>query len=173
LAHNRDPRPVQVGRRRRSIGSQRALGRTTTSPAVVDTVVLGLVERVSGRLRGSGRVGRTVMLRMRFGDFSRATRSLTLARPTAQTEVLLAAVRALVAAATPMIAGQGLTLVGVAVANLDDDGPLQLVLPLDRRRDSALDAAVDRVRDRFGSAAVTRVVLLGQDHGPSVPLLPD
>jgi DNA polymerase-4 len=146
----------------------------------VDSVVVGLVDRVSGRLRGSGRVGRTVVLRLRFGDFSRATRSLTLPRPTAQTEALLGAVRALVAGATPMIVGQGLTLVGVAVANLIDDGPIQLVLPFDRALGSvgagdpaALDRAVDQVRDRFGSAALTRVVLLGQDHGPSVPLLPD
>ncbi len=74
----------------------------------------------------------------------------------------------------PMIRRDGLTLVGVAVANLGDDGPVQLVLPFEPGAGGhALDAAVDGVRDRFGSAAVTRVVLLGQDHGPSVPLLPD
>jgi DNA polymerase-4 len=173
LAHNRDPRPVQVGRRRRSIGSQRALGSLSISSAFVDTVVVGLVDRVSSRMRASGRVGRTVVLRLRFDDFGRVTRSHTLPRPTSQTDALLAAVRALVSAAMPMIRARGLTLVGIAVANLEDHGPVQLVLPFDRRSHSALDAAVDEVRDRFGRAAVTRVVLLGQDLGPSVPLLPD
>src|SRR5919108_346204 len=84
LAHNRDPRPVERGRRRRSVGSQRALGRSRTprSPREIDAVLHGLVDRVTRRLRKAGRVGRTVVLRLRFDDFSRATRSHTLARPT-------------------------------------------------------------------------------------------
>ena len=72
-----------------------------------------------------------------------------------------------------MIECQGLTLIGVAVGNLDDDDAIQLVLPFDRHRGGALDAALDDVRDRFGSAAVTRAVLMGRDQGLSVPLLPD
>src|SRR6266581_2443101 len=78
LAHNLDPRPVQVGRRRRSIGSQRALGRSRRSPDAVDAVVAGLVDRVTRRMRAAGRVGRTIVLRLRFDDYSRATRSHTL-----------------------------------------------------------------------------------------------
>ena len=73
----------------------------------------------------------------------------------------------------PMIERRGLTLVGVAVANLDDDGAVQLALPFDRHSGGALDAALDEVRDRFGSSAVTRAVLLGRDQGFAVPLLPD
>jgi DNA polymerase IV len=173
LAHNHDPRPVQVGRRRRSIGSQRALGRSTKSPEDVDTVVLALVDRITRRMRASGRMGRTVVLRLRFDDFSRATRSHTLPRPTPQTETILATARGLMTAAWPMIERQGLTLVGVAVANLDDNGAMQLALPFDRHRGSALDAVLDDVRNRFGSDAVSRAVLLGRDQGLSVPLLPD
>jgi DNA polymerase-4 len=173
LAHNRDPRPVQARRRRRSIGSQRALGRSPRSADAIDAVLVGLVDRVTRRMRASGRVGRTVVLRLRFDDFSRATRSHTLCQATAHTHTILAAVRALVTTAMPMIERQGLTLVGVAVANLNDDRAVQLVLPFDRHSDSALDAAVDDVRERFGSGAVTRAVLLGRDQGPSVPLLPD
>jgi DNA polymerase-4 len=173
LAHNRDPRPVQAGRRRRSIGSQRALGRSPRSPDAVDAVVVGLVDGVTRRMRASGRVGRTVVLRLRFDDFSRCTRSHTLARATAHTQTILATVRGLLTTAMPMIERQGLTLVGVAVGNLDDDGAVQLALPFDRRSGGALDAALDDVRDRFGSAAITRAVLLGRDQGLSVPLLPD
>ena len=174
LAHNRDPRPVQPGRRRRSIGSQRALGRSRRSADDIDAVALALVDRVTRRMRGAGRQGRTVMLRLRFDDFSRATRSHTLPRTTAHTQTILAAVRSLLATAMPMIDRQGLTLVGVAVGNLvDDDDAAQLALPLDRRTGSALDAALDAVRDRYGSAAVTRAALIGHDQGPSMPLLPD
>jgi DNA polymerase-4 len=173
LAHNRDPRPVQVGRRRRSIGAQRALGRTPRSLEAVDTIVVALVDRLARRLRAARRVCRTVTLRMRFDDFSRATRSHTLPEATAQTQTILATARGLLAAATPMIRRQGLTLVGVALANLHDDGAIQLALPFDRHRAGALDATLDELRDRFGSAAVTRAVLLGRDQGEPVPLLPD
>jgi DNA polymerase-4 len=173
LAHNRDPRPVQVRRRRRSMGAQRALGRTPKSPEELDVVVVALVDRLTRRLRKAHRVCRTVVLRLRFDDFSRATRSLTLSRATAQTQTILATARDLLTTAMPMIEHQGLTLVGVALGNLDDDGTIQLELPFDRRRASALDATLDHVRDRFGSAAITRAVLLGRDHGQSVPLLPD
>jgi DNA polymerase IV len=173
LAHNQDPRSVQPGRRRRSVGSQRALGRSPKSPEFVDSVVLGLVDRVTRRLRAGRRVGRTVVLRLRFGDFSRATRSHTLPSATSQTDVVLATVRALVALAVPMIERQGLTLVGVSVTNLDDDDAVQLALPLDPHRRGTLDAALDTVRDRFGSTAVTRAALLGRDAGLSIPLLPD
>ena len=173
LAHNRDPRPVQVRRRRRSIGAQRALGRSPRSAAALDATVVALVDRVTRRMRAAGRVGRTVVLRLRFGDFSRATRSHTLPRATAQTETILAAVRELLAAALPLVERRGLTLVGVAVANLDDGGAVQLMLPIDAYDGEALDAALDAVRARFGTAAITRAVLLGRDPGISMPLLPD
>ena len=173
LAHNRDPRPVQLRRRRSSIGSQRALGRSPRSPEAIDAVVVALVDRVTRRMRAAGRVGRTVVLRLRFADFSRATRSHTLPRATAQTQTILVTARGLLATAMPLIERQGLTLVGVAVGNLDDDSATQLALPFDRHTGGALDAALDEVRDRFGSTAVTRAVLLGRDQGPSVPLLPD
>jgi DNA polymerase IV len=173
LAHNRDPRPVQARRRRGSIGSQRALGRSPRSPAAIDAVLIALVERVARRMRAARRIGRTVVLRLRFDDFSRATRSHTLLWPTAETDAILATARGLLAGAAPLIERRGLTLVGVAVSNLENDVPVQLLLPFERRPGGALDAALDEVRRRFGSNAVTRAVLLGRDPGLTVPLLPD
>jgi DNA polymerase-4 len=173
LAHNRDPRPVRVGRRRRSIGAQRALGRAPRSMAAIDTIVVALIDRLARRLRAAHRVCRTVVLRLRFGDYSRATRSQTLPQATAQTRTILATARGLLAAATPMIERQGLTLVGIALGNLHDDGAVQLALPFDHQGAAALDVTLDSVRDRFGSKAITRAVLLGRDEGPTVPLLPD
>jgi DNA polymerase-4 len=173
LAHNRDPRPVQVRRRRRSIGSQRALGRSPKPPGAVDTVVLGLVDRITRRMRTAKRVGRTVMLRLRFDDFSRATRSHTLPRATAETGTILVAARELLTAAMPIIERYGVTLVGVSVANLEDDRFVQLSLPFDPHSDAALDAALDEIRDRFGPRAITRAVLLGRELRAGPPLLPD
>ncbi|MDT4907555.1 MAG: polymerase [Pseudonocardiales bacterium] len=173
LAHNRDPRPVQVGRRRRSIGSQRALGRNSLSPEEIDAIVVAIVDRVSRRLRGAHRVCRTVVLRLRFDDFSRATRSHTLPFATSQTETILATVRALLMTAAPLVERAGLTLVGLSLANLDDTDAIQLELPFGGRHPVLLDGAVDDIRDRFGTAAITRAVLLGRDPGMTMPMLPD
>jgi DNA polymerase-4 len=172
LAHNRDPRPVQVGRRRRSIGSQHALGWSPRSSADIDAAVVRLVDRVTRRMRTAGRVGRTVVLRLRFDDFERVSRSHTLPQATAQTPTILSAVRDLLDAAQPMIEARGITLVGIAVANLDDDDAVQLELPFGRDR-RALDIALDDVKERFGAASITRAVLLGRAEGMTVPLLPD
>jgi len=173
LAHNRDPRRVTVGRRRGSVGSQCALGQRRRSADEVDAVLVGIVDRVTRRLRKAGRIGRTVVLRLRFNDFSRVTRSHTLPWPTAETQTILTTARWLLLTASPLVDRKGLTLVGVAVANLEDDRPLQLPLPVDPRGDGALDTAVDVIRERFGSGAITRAVLLGRESGLIVPLLPD
>ena len=172
LAHNRDPRPVQTGRRRRSIGSQRALGRRPTSLELIDSSVIAIVDRITRRLRAGGRACRTVVLRLRFDDFTRATRSLTMPRLTDQSEAILAAARTLFAASVPLIQRRGITLVGISLTNLEDSGRIQLSLT-DDWRPYALDAALDEVRDRYGSAAVTRGVLVGRDPGIAMPLLPD
>ena len=173
LAHNRDPRPVQPGRRRRSIGAQRALGRRRRSEQEVDAALIGLVDRVTGRMRKARRVGRTVVLRLRFDDFSRATRSTTLPQATDETAAILDAARGLLGAALPEIHERGLTLVGVSVTNVEDARAVQLALPLYGPPTGPLDAALDEVRQRFGQAAITRAVLLGRDPGLSMPLLPD
>jgi DNA polymerase-4 len=173
LSHNRDPRPVRTGRRRRSIGSQRALGRRPVSKGEIDSSVIAIVDRVTRRLRRGGRLCRTVVLRLRFDDFNRATRSLTLPRLTGQSAEVLDAARVLVAGAMPLIEERGITLVGISLTNLESADRAQLELPLDARPLEALDSALDEVRERYGSAAVTRGVLVGRTQGISMPLLPD
>lgn len=179
LAHNQDRRRVVTGQRRRSVGAQRALGRAgnSMSPDEVYAVVVNLVDRITRRMRAADRTGRTVVLRLRFDDFGRVTRSHTLPLATASTDAILQAARTLVAAAAPLIAKRGLTLVGFAVCNIDRDGAQQMELPfshVDLTADSSsIDAAIDRVRGRYGNAAVTRGVLVGRDTGVEMPMLPD
>jgi DNA polymerase-4 len=172
LSRNIDRRRVVPGVRRRSVGSQRALGRAgnTMSARELDAVVITLVDRITRRMRTADRTGRTVVLRLRFDDFGRATRSHTMARATAATDVILAVARGMIAGAAPLIAERGLPLVGFAVADIDHGGAQQLVLPFaDQEDGSGLDAAVDAVRRRWGGAAVTRGVLLGRDPGLEAP----
>jgi DNA polymerase-4 len=159
LARNRDPRRVERTRGRRSFGSQCALGRSTTSFDQLDATLIALSDRVTRRMRAKHRAGRTVVLRLRFGDFERASRSRTLPFPTAATETVLETARALLAAEREVIERRGITLVGVAVSGIDGAG-VQLELPLDGPDTAALDAVIDQVRERFGAGAVTRAGLL-------------
>jgi DNA polymerase IV len=174
LALGRDPRRVRPGRRRRSMGTQRALGRRSLrSWEFLDAVLIALVDRLARRLRAASRVCRTVVLRLRFDDFSRATRSHTMSEPTAQTQTILAGARALLATAMPLIESQGITLLGIALSNLQDDWAIQLALPFEPERERALDAVIDVVRERFGAEAITRAVLIGREQREPMPLLPD
>ena len=173
LAHGRDPRPVRPGRGRRSFGSQSAFGARSVAPDAVDAVLVALVDRVTRRMRTAGRAGRTVILRLRFADFARATRSRTLPRATSATRTVLEAARELLAEARPAIERRGLTLVGVTVSNLAPAGAgTQLELPLRGPDLDALDAVLDEVRRRAGPGAVTRAALLHRDVGLSPWLFP-
>src|SRR6185436_16846240 len=173
LAQNHDRRRVRTGRRRGSIGSQRALGWKRRAPAEIDATLVAIVDRVTGRMRRAGRAGRTVVLRLRFDDLSRATRSHPLATATAETDVILRVARELHATATPLIEARGLTLIGLAVSNLEHARAVQLVLPFEAAGGAALDEAVDEIRERYGTAAIMRAVLLGRRPGLAMPLLPD
>ncbi len=180
LSHNIDRRRVITGVRRRSVGAQRALGRAGNrmSPAEIDAVVVGLIDRITARMRAAGRTGRTVVLRLRFDDFSRATRSRTLPWATSSAQPILAAARQLVAGAAPLIAQRGLTLVGFAVSGIDRSGAQQLMLPFGAGSRAPgdlddLDSAVDQIRRRYGKSALTRGVLIGHDPGFEMPHLPD
>ncbi len=171
LAHNLDPRPVQVRRRRRSIGAQRAIGRGPHSAEKLALVLRVLVERVTRRMRAARRACRTVVLRLRFADYTRATRSHTMREPTTRTDAIMSAASSLLSRARELVEGRGITLLGVALTNLISCAPGQLTLPFERA--SELDVTIDSIRDRYGTAALTRGVLVGHDPGPWVPLLPD
>lgn len=178
LSHNVDRRRVVTGQRRRSVGAQRALGRSGNSMTAdeVDAVVVNLVDRITRRMRKADRTGRTVVLRLRFDDFGRATRSHTMPTATASTDAILGAARRLVASAGPLIAERGLTLIGFAVCNIDREGAQQLELPLadaEARDSLTIDLAIDKVRGRYGNAALTRGVLVGREPGLEMPMLPD
>jgi DNA polymerase-4 len=174
LAHHQDPRPVETGKRRGSVGSQQALGRSRKTPEEIESLLLGIVDRVMRRLRSGHRVARTVVLRFRYDDFTRATRSRSLPWATAATEPIAAVALSLLADARPTIEEKGLTLIGLSVANLSNDAIVQLALPLDSICDSGgLDQALDDLRQRFGSKAITRASLLGRHTGFEVPKLPD
>jgi DNA polymerase-4 len=173
LARLRDPRPVDSTHRRGSIGSQRALGTRPRSPEELDVILTQIIDRLARRLRDKDRVCRTVVLRLRYGDFAKATRSRTLRSATDRTSVLLAIAQGLLAGAQPLIAERGITLIGVSLSQLARADSVQPELPFDWDDGMRLDTVLDAVRDRFGAASVSRAAQLGRDPGWSTPLLPE
>lgn len=187
LANNRDPRRVDPGRRRRSIGSQRSFPSGGLMRSDAEAVLLEVTDRVTGRMRASGRVGRTIVLRLRYGDFAAGTRSHTIAAATADTSVVLEVAGQLLDGVWAEVRTRGLTKVGLSVTNLSDAAAVQLALPFDDRTiggrvtmaradqvSAAVnrDLAIDQIRDRFGRSAVKRTALVNR---PSLdmPMLPD
>jgi len=173
LARLRDPRPVDTTRRRGSIGSQRALGRRPRSAEELDVILTQIVDRLARRLREHDRVCRTVVLRLRFGDFAKATRSRTVRFATDRTATLLDVARALLAAAMPEIEHRGITLIGISLSQLGRADSIQPELPIDWDDGARLDSVLDAVRGRFGAASVARATQLGRDPGWSTPVLPE
>ncbi|MET0788235.1 MAG: DNA polymerase IV [Cellulomonas sp.] len=173
VVHGQTPARVVVGGSRGSIGAQRALGHGPHEVPFVRAALLGLVDRVCRRMRKAHRTTRTVVLRLRFEDYTKATRSRTLAQATDSGEDIAAAALALLASAGPLIRERGLTLVGVALTGLGSDEFVQPALPLDHPDRGGLDHAVDAVALRFGTQAVMRASLLRRGEGIAVPLLPD
>jgi len=185
LSLAQDPRRVETGKRRSSIGSQRALGRRPKSESDLEATIVAIVERLGKRLRTAERVCRTVVLRLRFDDFARATRSRTLIEATDRTDVIMAVARGLLDEAMPTIRDRGFTLVGLSLTNLDEHDTMQLTLPFDRDsapagstsgidvRGAGLEADVVQLRNKFGRDAITRGVLVGRHHGDDAPMLPD
>jgi len=175
LAHNRDPRPIELGKRRGSIGSQQALGRGHKPSDTIEALLLGIVDRVTRRMRSAGRAGRTVTVRFRYDDFQRATRARSVAHATASTEPIRDVALAILRDHHDVWSRRGLTLIGLSVGNLVNlaDDTEQLLLPFGRKDRSHLDDAVDDLRERFGHAALTRASLIGARQGFEVPKLPD
>ncbi|KQZ24253.1 DNA polymerase IV [Microbacterium sp. Root553] len=173
LARLRDPRPVDTARRRRSIGSQRALGSRPRSPDELDLLLTEIIDRLARRLRDGERVCRTVVLRLRFGDYTKATRSRTVGTPTDRTAILLTTARRLLAAAQPEITDRGITLLGISLSQLDSAKRVQPELPIDWGDEQRLDGVLDTLRERFGAASVSRAAQLGRDPGWSSPTLPE
>ncbi len=171
LANGRDDRQVEHRARRRSIGAQRALSRKPRTRAELDAIVGSLVDRVTPRLRKAGRTTRTVVLSIRFGDFTRITRSHTLAHPTTASNEIYDALRELLAREFADVREKGITLIGISLANLNDGK--QLELNFDGPGDQELDATVDAVNERFGKDAIQRGAMVGKHAGWAAPQLED
>ena len=134
--------------------------------AIVDETIMPEFEKTGGAARMIW--DPTVGLMRRIGEGEKADAIVAIDWAIDELQA-----RGLIDTAWPMIEERGITLVGISVGNFDQHGAVQLELPLEQAAGYELDAALDAVRERFGSASVTRAVLLGRDPGLTMPMLPD
>jgi DNA polymerase-4 len=173
LAWNHDDRAVEPHQTAKSIGHEETFPRDIAERAELERELLRMSERVGSRLRGAGMAGRTVSLKLRYGDFRTITRSRTSSEPTDVGAQVGAVARDLLDAVD---VGAGVRLLGVSVSQLDATHPVQEQLPLDQAtgapdsdRMAAVERSVDALRDRFGDDAVGLARLLGGDDRPRFP----
>jgi DNA polymerase-4 len=165
LANARDPRPVVVDQRPKSIGHEETYATDRHDPAEIDLELVKLSDAVAARLRHAQLAGRTVTVKVRFHDFTTVTRQETLPAAVDSGVVILRSARALVA---PIDPSPGVRLLGVSVSGLTDHAAEQLTLSLDDDTGqdaewSEVDGAVDAIRARFGARAIGPAALVGRD----------
>ena len=161
LAWGRDPRSVEMPEGEKSIGNEETFPRDIDDPDVIRRELLRLSEKVAARLRAQGYAGRTVVLKVRFADFSTITRSRTLRSPTDVGRDIYATARDLYDALGLQRAR--LRLVGVRAEGLvdADEAPRQMMLDEPELGWREAEQAVDRASARFGRGSVRPARLLG------------
>ena len=160
-ARGADDTPLEPHGARRSCGAEDTFPEDCDDREVLTSWLLHQAERVAADLRREGLRGRTVTVKFKFADFAACTRAHTLPQGTASTAVIFATARDLLAA---MALPRPLRLIGITVSQLAA-GEVQPGLFADesQARTDRLEAAVDAVRERFGTAAVRRGRLLRFD----------
>jgi DNA polymerase-4 len=167
LAWNRDPRAIRTHVHAHSAGAQSALGRRPVEDPIIRPALRHLADRVGSRLRAKGKSGRTVTVRVRFGDLRSVTHAVTLPQPVAATAILAEIAEDLVRAVLRSHPEErAISLLAISVSHIEEQAAVQLDLPLgladEARRPGAkrgmarllTDRAIDAIRDRFGWESV-------------------
>lgn len=157
LANNRDPRPVDTGRRRKSIGSQRSFPARGLTGDDAWVILLELVDSISAAMRSKRLMGRTVTLNLRDNDFHSFSRSTTLSEATWSSAAIGRAARRLFKDNLAFIRSGACTRIGLSISNLTKPDNVQQALDLDPGRPPEVDAAVDEITRRFGHRAISRL----------------
>lgn len=158
LALGLDDRPVVPEQEPKSLGNEITFAEDLTAKAEIETCLLALSQKVGRRLRQAGYCGRTVTVKIRFASFQTITRSHTLGEATFLDETIYAVARAIISGVE---LSEGVRLLGVTLSNLQaHGGQTSLFADGDDDKKLKIAAAVDRLRDKFGEATVTRGRLL-------------
>ena len=162
LSRGIDTRVVNPDRETKSVSAETTLHQDIADFRALERMLWELCEKVSGRLKAQELAGATVTLKLKTADFRLRTRALTLPAPTQLAVKIFAAGRALLARET---GATQFRLIGIgvsALARADEADPADLV-DVSGRQAAAAEHAIDRLRDKFGRAAVIRGIAFGED----------
>ena len=174
LAHGQDDRAVVPDREAKSVSTETTFAQDIGARPILRAWLLQMVDQLAGRLRSAGLRTRTLELKLRSSDFQTRIRSVALPRATDLPVELWQTARALLErSVSPELLP--IRLLGVGAANLARERVVQRCLFGEDARDrqSALDRAVDTIRNQFGNEAIRRGSVLGcdahdgQTHRPS------
>ncbi len=158
LARGIDPRGVEPDRETKSVSNETTFAADITDRDALRAIVLQLAEQVAWRLRNHALEGRTVQIKARYSDFATVTRAQTLSAPTASTDAIWEAAAALLDKLPRP--GQPLRLLGVGVSGFGAAPDTQADLFGDAAVPKRVDEVADRIKEKFGAAAVKRATTL-------------
>ncbi len=167
LIRGEDSRPVEVRAGCQSIGHEETFDRDLRNPQALHRVLLGLAEKVAARLRAGGMAAASVQLKVRYGDFSTVTRIRRVPEPLDSALEILQVAESLLQRTEA--AGRPVRLLGISLSHLQDalKGQGDLFGQERKARQSALDGALDSLRQRFGERGVQRATLMADPKGRS------
>lgn len=157
LANGIDPRDVHTTRTEKSIGHENTFGHDLVDPVEIRRELLRLSNNVAVRLRKAGLVGRTVTLKLRYGDFRTVTRSRTLSEPTDVARRIYD--EASDALAELVGDGERVRLIGVRAEHLRASGTGAMLWDPDEEWRDA-ERTIDEVTAKFGTGAVRPAALV-------------
>lgn len=181
-AHGQDDSPVVPEHEAKSLSREQTFSKDVGQSLVLRRELLRLSDAVAARLRRHNLQARTVALKLRYGDFTTMTRQATLVEATDAGPVIYATVLTLFESAWNL--RRPVRLLGVSAANLCQPARQLRLFELEEgheasstgapayaqaRRQAQLDAALDRIRARFGEDAIQRASLLESPEALWVP----
>ena len=159
-----DDRPVVSDRADKSISAEETFDTDLTERATMDKKLLQLTERTTSRLRAKTLTAGTVQLKIRQADFTTFTRQRSLHPPSSGTDSIYHAARDLLDIWLAENPDASVRLLGVGGSNLVPSLQTDMFSATPFAADTDLDEAVDRIRDKFGIAAVGRARTLDADQ---------
>jgi DNA polymerase-4 len=159
LAHGIDTREVVPDRAAKSVGAEDTFEEDLVGVEALKPHVHSQALRVGRRLRRAGVKGRAVQLKVKFSDFTLITRRTTLREATDDGQTLYRAALELLERAHE---GKPIRLTGVSL-QLDEEPPQLGLFPAAPPRTAKLNAALDKIAERFGSKAITTADIAGSE----------
>jgi DNA polymerase-4 len=149
-----DDRPVIADVDEKQISAEETFATDIADRGRLQAEIARLADRACGRLRARKLVAGCVIVKIRRGDFTTYTRQRQVEPPTRETRVVSRVAAKLLDGWLRQQPGAALRLLGVGVSELGEEVQSDLFAAPESTRNQQLDATVDRVRERFGSAAL-------------------